>query len=203
MKKLFFLIQALFLTGFISLGISAEIKVGTRLPQVKIEDKGIFTFDYEIQNKKMTIKKNSQINYRPWSLAELEGKVSTIYHLAARTGIDEINKDYIDALIEADFPANLPDSPYKTTTILNMDDALWGTSKIAVSRFHKSQVEFPYAYYVVDGKGKALEKWGLKTKESAVIIIDKKGEVLFFKEGKLTPEEINLAILKIREALNK
>jgi YtfJ family uncharacterized protein len=203
MKKFFFIVQALVLTFFVSSAVSAEIKTGEKIPEVTIEDKGIFTFDYEIKDGKMALKKDTEITYKPWTTKDLEGKVSTIYHLAARTGIDDINKDYIDALIEADFPAHLPDSPYKTTTILNMDDALWGTSKIASSRFHGSQEEFPYAYYVTDEKGKALETWGLKKKESAVIIVDKEGKVLFFKEGKLSPEEIKLAVSKIREALNQ
>lgn len=163
MKKIF-LILALILTLLVSSTVSAEIKVGEKIPEVSIDDKGIFTFDYEIKDGKMALKKDAKITYKPWSTKDIEGKVSTIYHLAARTGIDDINKDYIDALIEADFPAQLPDSPYKTTTILNMDDALWGTSKIASSRFHGSQEEFPYAYYVTDEKGKALETWGLKKK---------------------------------------
>lgn len=44
---------------------------------------------------------------------------------------------------------------------------------------------------------------GAKEKESAVIIVDKEGKVLFFKEGKLSPEEIKLAVSKIKEALNQ
>jgi len=40
----------------------------------------------------------------------------------------------------------------------------------------------------------ALAAWGLQRKESAVIIVDKDNTVLFFKEGKLSPEEIAKAV---------
>ncbi|MGM0418252.1 MAG: YtfJ family protein [Thermodesulfobacteriota bacterium] len=201
MKNFIFVVQVLLLISFFSNAYAEEIKTGEKLPEITIKEKGIMTFDYEIKNNKMIYPEDIEINYRPWSTSELEGKVSTIYHLAARMGIEDINQPYIDALIKADLPDKLPDSDYKTTTILNLDDAAWGTSGLASSKFTKSQEEFPYAYYVADNNGTAAETWNLEKKNTAVIVIDKSNKVLFFKEGKLDDEDIKTAVSRIKEAL--
>ncbi len=186
---------------FSTAAYSGEIKVGEPLPPVVVEKRGQMVFDYEIEDGKMVFKENSEIEYRKWSSAELTGRVRTVYHLAARTGTDDINKAYIDALVAADMPEYLPDSPYKTTTILNTDDAMWGTAGIGSGRLEKSQKEFPYAFYVNDEEGLVREAWGLNKKSSAVIILDKNGKVLFFKDGEMTGEEIKTAVSIIKSRL--
>ena len=203
MKNFIFMVQAFLLISFFSQAYAEEIKIGEKIPEITIEKKGIMTFDYEIKNNQMACPGEMEITYRPWSTSELEGKVSTIYHLAARMGIEDINQPYIDALIKADLPDKLPESDYKTTTILNLDDAVWGTSGLASSKFTKSQEEFPYAYYVADLKGTAAEAWNLEKKNTAVIVIDKSNKVLFFKEGKLNDKDIASAVSKIKEALKE
>ncbi len=180
---------------------AGEIKLNHELPPVSIEEKGLLLPEYEIINKKMVFKKDSEITYRKWKSSELTGRVFTVYHLAARDGIDEINKPYIDALIDAYLPEKMPDSPYKTITVLNTDDALWGTAGIASRRFEKSQKEFPYACYVNDEEGLIQKAWGLKSKESAVAVLNKEGKVIFFKEGKITDEEIKGVVRMIKKEL--
>lgn len=180
---------------------SGEVKVGETLPKVVVEERGQMVPEYEIKDGKMVFKPDSKITYRKWESSELTGRIRTIYHLAARTGADEINKAYIDALVAANLPEYLPDSPYKTTTILNTDDAFWGTAGIGSGRLESSQKEFPYAYYVNDEKGLVREAWGLEKKSSAVIILDKSGKVLFFKDGEMSDEDIKSAISIIKAKL--
>lgn len=201
MKKLFFAVQILFIAMIISNVSAAELKKGMQLPEITVNDMGIMNFDYEIKDNKMVCKGDFDPKFQPWSSSDLKGKVSTIYHLAARMGIDDVNKAYIDALKKAGLPDKLPDSPYKTVTILNLDDAAFGTSGLAKSKFKKSQEENPHALYVIDDEATALKKWGLEKKSSAVIVVDKEGKVLFFKDGKLNPEEIKEAVSAIQKAL--
>jgi hypothetical protein len=178
-----------------------DINIGKQLAPVSIEEAGMLVPEYTIVNDRMTYKEGTEIGYRPWSTDELTGRIRTVYHLAARIGIDNINAHYIDAIIAADLDEDLPDSPYQTVTILNLDDALWGTGGLAKSRMEESQKTYPYAGYVMDAEGRALEAWGLEPKNSAVIIIDAEGKVLWFKEGKLTDAEVTEAVDLIKAKL--
>ncbi|BDU71289.1 YtfJ family protein [Mesoterricola silvestris] len=171
--------------------ILAGIPVGTRLPEAHVADKGLLVLD------------GKAVTYHPWKASATNGRVRTIYHLAARMGIDDINKPYIDALIAAKLPERLPDSPYKTVTVLNLSEANWVTHGIGVSRLEKNQRDTPYALFVADEKGAARAAWGLAPGTSAVIVLDRDGTVLFFKEGRLSPEEIRMAVGIIQERLGR
>lgn len=187
-------ISALLLLFALAPAFAGELKVGEPLPPVDVPESGWLVPQYDIVDGRMVHKPGTSITHRPFSSSELTGKIRTIYHLAARVGMDEINKPYIDALIAADLPQKLPDSPYKTITLLNTGDALWGTSGLAHARMESSQKEYPHAEYVIDSKGSALAAWGLQPKGSAVIIIDAEGKVIWFKDGKLTDAEITEAV---------
>ena len=176
------------------------VAVGRKLPDVAIADKGILVPSVRLERGRMVLD-GKDIGFRPWKTSETKGRVRTIYHLAGRIGIDNVNKPFIEALIAAKLPEQLPDSPYKTITILNLADTMWGTHGIAMGQFEDSQRYFPYALHVADEKGVAREAWDLEPKQSAVIVLDKDGSVLFFKEGKLTPVEIRTAVGLIKGKL--
>jgi len=178
----------------------AGVVVGQKLPEVAVADKGIMVPHAKVEGGRMVMD-GKDIAWRPWALSEGAGRVRTIYHLAGRIGIDDMNKAFIDAIIAAKLNEFLPDSPYKTVTVLNLADSLWGTHGIAMGKFETSQREHPHALYVADEKGVARAAWGLQVKQSSVIIVDRAGVVLFFKEGKLSPEEIHKAIGILQEQL--
>jgi len=178
----------------------AGVVVGQKLPSVAVADRGVMVPHVKVVDARMVLD-GADIAYRPWTLAETAGRVRTIYHLAGRIGIEGVNKDFIDAIIAAKRPEFLPDSPYKTITILNLSDTLWGTHGIASGKFETSQRQFPHALYVADEKGVARAAWDLQPRQSAVIILDRDDTVLFFKEGKLSPGEIRAAIDLIRGKL--
>ena len=174
MKKLLFL---LLIIGFIpSISLAMKVKVGSQLPSVTVEGND----DYGLMNLK-----GENITFSDWKSSSVTGKVRTIYMLHATGGAADVNMKYTDALGEAEFS----DSSYQTITVLNMDEALWGTSGIVRSTVKDKQKEFPTAGFVLDEDGVAQKKFGLKT-ESAVIIIDTNGKVLFAKDGQLSSGEI-------------
>jgi len=171
----------------------AMLATGQKLPEVGVTDKGVMVPSTRIEARRMVLD-GKDIDYRPWKLSATHGRVRTIYHLAARLGLEDVNKPYIDALIAARLPELLPDAPYKTITVVNIADALWGTRALAVGRMERNQHDFPYALFVADERGLAREAWGLQSGQTAVIILDRKGGILFFKEGKLSPAEIRQAV---------
>ena len=173
---------------------------GLKLPDIEVAGKGVMVPSTRIDGRRMVMD-GEEIAYRPWKLSATSGRVRTIYHLAARMGIEEVNKAAIDALIAAKLPERLPDAPYKTITVVNLADALWGTRAMVLARMEKNQRNYPYAHFVADEKGLAREAWDLQTGQTAVIILDQKGTILFFKEGRLAPEEIRRAVGLVKEAL--
>ena len=178
---------------------SALPAVGQKLPEVQVADKGEMALPTTVQNGKMVMA-GKDISYHAWKLSASNGRVRTIYHLAAKMGIDSVNKPFIDAVIAAHLPEFLPDSPYKTITVLNLSEANFVTHRFGANKLEESQRESPHALFVADEKGLARAAWGLKPGESAVVILDKDGTVLFAKEGKLSDAEIGqaLAIIKSR-----
>lgn len=173
---------------------------GLKLPDVGVAGKGVLVPSTRIEGSRMVMD-GEDIAYRPWKLSATNGRVRTIYHLAARLGIEDVNKAAIDALIAARLPELLPDAPYKTITVVNLADALWGTRAMVLARMEKKQRNHPYALFVADDKGLGRQAWDLQPGQTAVIILDRKGAILFFKEGKLSTGEIRRAVGLVKEAL--
>ena len=183
MKKLLFV---LLIIGFIpSISLAMKVTVGDQLPSVTVEGDD----DYGIMNLK-----GENITFSDWKSSSVTGKVRTVYMLHATGGAADVNAKYADALGKEEFS----DSSYQTISILNMDEALWGTGGIVRSKVKDKQKEFPTAGFVLDEDGVAQKKFGVQT-ESAVIIVDASGKVLFAKDGQLSSGEIEKAIQILKE----
>jgi YtfJ family uncharacterized protein len=159
-----------------------KLTVGQTLPEVVLNGRaGELEFDGE------------ELKYKPWNSSDLVGKVHTVYHLAARRGIDKINKRYIE-MINAE---RLPSDKYRTVSILNIDDVSIGGRGFARRKYEerrkKSSSEF-----VLDDSSKVRESWGLDKKGSAVILVGKDGKVLAYKDGALKDDEIQAFINLIK-----
>ena len=164
---------------------SATITVGARLPPLIIEDRGEL------------IVKDSNIHYQAWNSSSLTGKVHMIQHLAARLSARKINTAFTDRVTAAHFPSD----KYLTTSILNIDDAFWGTTAFVYGELESNKKQHSYASIIADSRGKAQKTWQLKEKSSAIILLDKNGQVLFFKEGALTAQEIESTLELIKTHL--
>ena len=101
------------------------------------------------------------------------------------------------AITAAQFPAD----DYQTTTIINQDDAIWGTGSFVKSSAQDSKTDFPWSSMVLDENGVVADSWDLKSESSAIIVQDKQGKILFVKEGVLTAEEIQQVLKLIAQNL--
>lgn len=162
-----------------------DITVGETLPSVSIADKG----EIILQNKEIT--------YKPWSSNQLTGKVRVIQAIAGRSAAKAMNADLMSAITAANFP----EDQYQTTTIINQDDAIWGTGGFVKSSAEESKEAFSWSSMVLDANGNAHSAWQLTTENSAIIMLDKKGDVLFIKEGKLNNAEIQQVISLVKNNL--
>lgn len=127
------------------------------------------------------------VAYQPWATQHMLGKVRVIQAIAGRSSAKEMNAPLMTAITAAE----LPQDSYQTTTIINQDDAIWGTASFVKSSAQDSKQEFPWSSMVLDKDGVVASNWALQEESSAIIVQDKQGKVLFVKEGALTTEEIN------------
>ena len=151
---------------------------GQRVPPVGIADRGELILD------------NNEFSYKTWNSAQLPGKVRVVQHIAGRTSAKEKNA----ALIEAIKAANLPHDRYQTTTIVNIDDAIIGTSLFVRKSIESGKREFPWSQIIVDSNGVVKKAWQLQPESSAVAVLDKNGVIKFAKDGQLSPQEVQQVI---------
>ncbi|MFA0252795.1 YtfJ family protein, partial [Vibrio sp. 10N.261.45.A4] len=94
-----------------------------------------------------------------------------IQAIAGRSAAKALNKPMIDAIVQADFPQD----KYQTTTIVNQDDAIWGTSSFVKSSAEDSKIEFPHSSIVLDENGAVAKAWDLEPKTSLIAVQDNNG----------------------------
>ncbi|AOM41551.1 YtfJ family protein [Xenorhabdus hominickii] len=164
-----------------------NITLGQHVPATSVTDKGELLLN------------DNKFSYQEWDTAELPGKVRTIQHIAGRSSAKEMN----DPLIQALKNANFPKDKYQTTSIVNTDDAIFGTSVFVRNSLEDSKKQFPWSQFIVDSNGQAKKAWELESKSSAIIVLDKNGNVKFIKDGKLSNEEITHVVSMIEEELKK
>lgn len=166
-------------TALLSTFASANnVTNGQPLPAVSVEKYGELLLN------------GDNITYQAWDTDLLPGKVRVIQAIAGRSSAKEMNAPLMDAILAA----NPPRDKYQTTTIINQDDAIWGTGGFVKSSAEDSKKEFSWSSLVLDAEGRAADAWNLKQESSAIVVLDKDGKAQFVKEGALTPAEITQVI---------
>ncbi len=179
-KPIIALLAAILLPGMVS---AHNIQLGQKTPSVSVADKGEIVLN------------NDEIAYQEWDNSALVGKVRVIQAIAGRSAAKEMNAEFIEAIKIA----KLPDEQYQTTTIINQDDSIWGTGGFVKSSAEDSKREFSWSSMVLDASGSVQSAWDLQKENSAIIVLDKQGNVLFVKEGKLTSTEVKQAMALVKE----
>ena len=156
------------------LAFAHTIKEANPVPPVTVSDKGELVLN------------GKDIGYQPWQSKMLTGKVFLVQHIAGRSSAKALNAPMIEAIKAA----KLPRDKYQTVTIINSNDAIWGTSGFVKRSAEESKQEFPWSAMVLDAKGMARNAWDLTPESSAIILLDKEGKVLFVKDGQLDANNI-------------
>jgi hypothetical protein len=162
----------------------ADFKAGDRLPDLSIADRGELVLQ------------GGDFDYRNWSYPQQPGKVHVLQYMAATTSASELNDPFIDR-IKTDFP----DGTLLSTTVLNLDEALWGTGGFVISELESNKKKYPQAVLVADEKGLGLNTWRLEEDSAAIIVTDTQGAVLYFKQGAMSAAEVESTIELIKQQL--
>ncbi len=135
----------------------------------------------------------------PWNSKSFEskGKVQLVYYLAANRRATRQNRAFTDTLIEKRFSSE----QLSTTVIVQMADTMAFIQGIVVKKMAKNKVKHQTINFVVDDDGVGLQRWGMKHKSYAVIVLDASGKVLFAKDGPLSEVEIESAIELIEKGV--
>ncbi|MCD9508663.1 YtfJ family protein [Photobacterium phosphoreum] len=160
-----------------------NIKIDTTLPTVTVANKGELVLN------------NNTTGYQSWRSTNLEGKTHIIMAIAGRSSAKEINAELVSAISAANFPQ----AKYQTITIINQDDAIWGTASFVQSATEKSKKKYPWSSMVLDSDGVVQKTWDLKKEDSAIIVINKNAQVVFIHEGKLNQHQIKQVITLVKK----
>jgi YtfJ family uncharacterized protein len=139
-------------------------------------------------------KLGGRLDGTPWSSGELEGRVYVLFYVDPDE--KDTNNEASDALDREKFPSD----KFQSVGIINMA-ATWLPNFAISSGLKDKQKRYPRTIYVRDYKRVLVNAWKIADDCSNVLAFDRKGRLIFRKDGKLTSEEIQALIKVIRDHL--
>jgi YtfJ family uncharacterized protein len=136
-------------------------------------------------------KLGGRLDGKPWSSEELQGKVHVLFY------VDPDEKDTNNDTSEALNREKFSSEKFQSVGIINMA-ATWLPNFAISSALKDKQKRYPKTIYVRDYKKVLVSAWKIADDSSNVLAFDKKGKLIFRKDGKLTAEEIQTLIKVIR-----
>lgn len=160
--------------------------LNSALPALAIEDRG-----------QMLLDGDDSISYAPWSSDANPGKVHVVQYVAATRSASKAYSPFTDKLAEAFSPED-----FHVTTIINLDDALWGTTGLVVSEVEDSKRKFPKSTLVLDENGAGIKGWGLTKKGFALAILDRQGSVLYFTQNPMVDGDLEDMVNMVKSQID-
>jgi YtfJ family uncharacterized protein len=136
-------------------------------------------------------KLGGRLDGKPWSSKELQGKVHVLFY------VDPDEKDTNNDASEALDKEKFSSEKFQSFGIINMA-ATWLPNFAISSALKDKQKRYPKTIYVRDYKKVLVSAWKIADDSSNVLAFDKRGKLIFRKDGKLTAEEIQTLIKIIR-----
>jgi len=153
----------------------ASLQLNQPLPQLVVSDLG-----------ECVIAEGKGV-FLPWQSDSRLGKIQIIEYVPARVGVDKIHQSFYEGL-EAD--GLLLSDSVEVTRVVNARDATWGTSGLVAGEVKKSKLKDPNFNFVVDAKGIGRERWGFQRKAVNLVILDRKGRVVFTASQKMSNDAL-------------
>jgi len=139
-------------------------------------------------------KVGARLDGTPWSSDELQGKVSVIFYVSPDE--KDTNNPASDALDKEKFPTDR----FQSYGIVNMAASMLPNFAINLALKQK-QERYPTTIYVRDYKKVLVQAWNIADHSSNVMVFNKKGTLIFRKDGKLTGEEIQKLVKSVQDNL--
>lgn len=129
-----------------------------------------------------------------WSSEELKGKVHVLFY------VDPDEKDTNNEASEALDKEKFPAEKFQSVAIINMA-ATWMPNFAISMSIEDKQKRYPRTIYVKDYKKVLVDAWKISDDSSDILAFDKQGKLIFRKDGKLSPEDIQKLIKAIKDEL--
>ena len=129
-----------------------------------------------------------------WNSSTLQDKVYVMFYVDPDK--KDTNSHFSKALKEKKYDR----SNYGSLAVINLA-ATWKPNFIIESILKDKQEEFPDTIYVKDKNSVLVNEWKVEDDESNILIFSKRGELLFYKSGKMSKEDISNAIKIIEDNL--
>jgi hypothetical protein len=129
-----------------------------------------------------------------WRSDELKGKVHVLFYVDPDE--KDTNNDASEALDKEKFPAE----KFQSVAIINMAATWMPNFAISIS-IEDKQKRYPRTIYVRDYKKVLVDAWKIADDSSNILAFDKQGKLIFRKDGKLSPEDIQKLIRAIKDSL--
>jgi YtfJ family uncharacterized protein len=139
-------------------------------------------------------KLGGRLDGKPWSSEELHGKIHVLFYVDPDE--KDTNNDASEALDREKFSSD----KFQSVGIINMA-ATWLPNFAISSALKDKQKRYPKTIYVRDYKKVLVNAWKIADDSSNVFAFDKKGKLIFRKDGKLTAEDIQTLIKVVRDHL--
>lgn len=137
---------------------------------------------------------DGEFQYTPWESNRGLGRVQVFQHLAATPSARDIHKPFTDAL-----EREMPDGDYLFTSVVNLDEAIWGTRSMAVREVRKNKRKYWQSIMVLDEQGRLRDQWQLAAGGSSLMVLDRDGKLLYFTEQAI-PEDRHPELMEIISA---
>ena len=142
--------------------------------------------------------RDDELEYSPWNSSDMAaGRVHVIQYMAARLSAKSMNESFTDRLKASELSLD----HYHVTTIVNVDDAMFGTRGIVMAELESNKRRYFRSTIVADARGEGLRVWSLRPRSSAIIILDPEHRVRFFRQGALSEQEIEAAMELVRKGV--
>ena len=171
--KILFIALVIFLIN----PIAQAIEIGEVPPKVELKEK-----------------LGGRLDGKPWSSEELRGKVHVLFY------VDPDEKDTNNQASEALDREKFPEDKYHSVGMINMA-ATWMPNFAINMALKEKQDRYPRTTYVRDYKKVLVNTWKIADDSSDVLAFDKKGKLIFKKDGQLSPVDIQRLIKAIRDNL--
>lgn len=167
---------------------AAKAELGKPLPPLDVPKKGELVLE------------GDGITYKPWSSSSIpEGVPALVFHLPARMSADTIMKPLQTRLEQAQ-PAP---GKHAAVSVINLDDALWGTAGIVAGELEKNKRRHPESAMVADDGSRGLSAWGLKSKTVYVMITNTEGNLIYMHDGPMDDADIEEIVTTLKAEIAK
>ena len=139
-------------------------------------------------------KTGGRLDGNPWNSEELKGRVHVLFY------VDPDEKDSNNEASEALEREKFLSEKFQSVAIINMA-ATWLPNFAISSSLEEKQKLYPRTIYVRDYKKVLVDAWKIADDSSNVLAFDRSGRLIFRKDGKLSPEDIQKLIKAIRANL--